>query len=135
MGYDFSFLRLTPRPTTFPLHPEVGGPWDVKDLRSPAAVEKFLVESRGFRPNHVGLRRSYRYEVPGEGGSLYVRVSAKSVHVDVHAHWSEITKLYRSLLPLEDDLLIADHQTGDFYDAVAFDAFIEESYRRKAGHE
>lgn len=134
MGYDFSFSRLTPQPTRFPLHPDAGGPWHVKDLRSAAAVEKFLVERAGFRPNGVGPGR-YRYEAPNQQGILYVRVSPKSVHIDVHAHWSEVAKLYRSLLPLEEDLLIADHQTGNFYDAAAFDAFIEESHRRKGEHE
>jgi hypothetical protein len=34
--------------------------------------------------------------------------------------------------PLEDDRLIADNQTSTF-DAAAFAALIEESYRRKAG--
>jgi hypothetical protein len=35
--------------------------------------------------------------------------------------------------PLEDDRLIADNQTSTCYDAAAFAALIEESYRRKAG--
>jgi hypothetical protein len=129
MGYDFSFARLAPRPQEFPLSPPVGGPWKVEALRSPAAVEKLIAESGRARPNGAaGAMRFYRWEAR-DGGFLDVSVAKKSVQLDVHAHWETVAELYALLLPLEADLLIADNQTGAFYDAAAFDAFIIESYQ------
>lgn len=133
MSYDFSFARLMPRPDEFPVSPAVGGQWKVEPLRVPEALEKFMAESARFRPNGaVGDTRFYRYQA-SDGGFLDVFVARKSVHVGVHTHWRHVAELYSLLLPLEDDLLIADNQTATFYDAAAFNAFIEESYVRKAG--
>jgi hypothetical protein len=130
MSYDFSFARLTPRPEVFPVTPTVGGNWRVEALHAPQALEKFLIESGQFRPNGaIGDIRFYRWAMP-EGGSLDVCIVKKSVDVGVHTHWRYVAELYALLLPLEEGLLIADNQTGVFYDAAAFDTFIEESYAK-----
>lgn len=124
MGYDFSFMRLAPRPRELPFSPPADGEWSVEALRAPAAVEKFLRENSRFRPNGaVGERRYYLWETP-DGGTLTVSVSKDSISVDVHAGWKYVSELFALILPFEADLLIADNQTGVFYDAAAFDAFI-----------
>lgn len=127
MSYDFSFMRLSPRPRELPFKPPVRSEWKVEALRAPAALEKFLVESGRARLNTTAAgRRSYRWQAAGEG-FLDVSVGDRSIPIGVHAPWKDVAELYALLLPLEDDLLIVDVQTSRFYDAAAFNAFIDES--------
>jgi hypothetical protein len=124
MGYDFSFMRLSPHPTQFPFYAAPDFKGTVEPLREPEAMVKRMIESGRFRPNGG----DYRWQTTPEGNLLDVSVGMKSVQVDTHSHWEHVLSLYELLLPLEDDLLIADNQTSTFYDAAAFRAFIEESY-------
>lgn len=121
-------MRLSPRPRELPFRPPVDGEWNVEALRAPAVVEKFLVESSRFRPNGaVGEHRFYRWETP-DGGSVTVSVGNDLISVDVHSRWKYVAELFALIQSFEDDLLIADNQTGVFYDAAAFDAYIAASH-------
>jgi hypothetical protein len=132
MSYDFSFMRLSPRPRELPFKPPMRSEWKIEALRAPMALEKFLVESGRARLNTTaGGRRSYRWKVSGED-FLEVSIGHSSIPIGVHAHWRDVAELYALLLPIEDDLLIVDVQTSMFYEAAAFGAFIEETYAKES---
>ena len=88
MGYDFSFVRLAPRPDAFPFQAPSEFDGSLESFQDAAAIESHLLSSAGFRPNGAPFNGVQWYRLDTEdGGSLGVRVGTDWVSVDTHAHW------------------------------------------------
>ena len=141
MGYDFTLLRISPKPSDFPFQPSCEDGLKVEPLRSPAAIEALMEQSPHFRRNgdlaelraHVArnplgmspesLHQCYRWEPPNRG-HIDIQVIGGAVGLDMHADWDCVLDLLRLLEPLEPGLVILDPQDGNLYDAQAFAARI-----------
>lgn len=122
MGYDFSFVRLEPRPTSFPFRAPNDFDGRFNPFTSPRALEARL-ESSGFR---VSPRGDYSWDAP-EGGGLTLFVYDDWLSVDTHAHWKYVLGVYELLRELEPELLVFDKQTGMFYDEPSYRRFVDPS--------
>jgi hypothetical protein len=132
MGYDFSFVRLAPKPERLPFHPDRDFDGRLELLSNPSALEQYLLTGAGFRRNGQPYngRQRYWWDTP-DGGSLNVSIDEDSVNVDTHSHWQYVLKLYEQLCALESELLILDRQTAIFYDADTYRQFVQKSYAKK----
>jgi hypothetical protein len=132
MGYDFSFVRLAPRPEDFPFSPPQDFDGALESLRNPLALEQQLL-SGGFRKDRPPFKgtQHYRWDAP-DGGSLDICIREDWINVDTHAHWKYVLKTYELLCEIEPELLILDSQSAVFYDAASYVKFVDESYARKA---
>lgn len=131
MGYDFTLVRLEPRPSSFPFEPsDLDG--SIRPLRHPDVLENGLLSHGGFRANggHFGGRQHYWRDTP-DGGSLNVCIYDNAVYVDTHSHWQYVLELYQFLCTVDPELLILDNTRVVIYDADSYRTFVEDSYARR----
>jgi hypothetical protein len=132
MGYDFSFVRLTPRPDSFPFEPPGKFDGRLEPFESADTLEKCLLSPGEFKCNGPPFNGIQRYSWDtADGGNLSIHVRADWISVDTHAHWRYVLQVYELLRSIESDLLILDPQVSVFHDAASYRRFVDASYAKK----
>lgn len=126
MGYDFTFVRLEPRPDSFPFEPsDIIDKW-IQPLRKLQDLESQIRAREDFRPNGNG----YWWDAP-DGGNLDVCVYENAVYVNTHARWQHVLDLHAFLCATEPELLILDNTKVVVHDAESYQRYVDDSYSKK----